>query len=141
MPKFFQDAANADAIAQILDHYERFPDLYKEQVIGSQITDYSQLAGKHWSCAFGKIILLGKDQDWLRLTGRIDAGEDKAGLQIRDGVLALSAYDDASKYLSLSFDKLKMIATLSDSPAAFLLLPTVLAFEKAQEIVDNKSNL
>jgi hypothetical protein len=137
MPKFFQDTANADAITQIIDHYERFPDLYKEQVIGSQIADYSRLAGKHWSCAFGKIILLEKDKEWSVFARYFDEREDKAGLQIRDGVLALAAYDDASKYLSLSFDKLKMIAILSDSPAAFLLLPTVLAFEKAQEIVDN----
>jgi len=137
MPKFFQDSANADAIAQIIDHYEMFPDLYKEQVIGSQITDYSRLADKHWSCAFGKIILLEKDKEWSVFARYFDEREDKSELQIRDGVLALAAYDDASKYLSLSFDKLKMIAILSDSPAAFLLLPTVLAFEKAQEIVDN----
>jgi hypothetical protein len=51
--------------------------------------------------------------------------------------LALLAYDDASKYLEMSTEKLKIISTLSEHPAAILLLPAVIAFEKK---IDNKSN-
>ena len=54
---------------------------------------------------------------------------------VRGALLALVAYDDASKYLDLSSEKLKMIIALSEHPAAILLLPAVIAFEKE---VDNK---
>jgi hypothetical protein len=45
-------------------------------------------------------------------------------------ILALIAYDDAAKYLNMSVDQLKMWAILSEEPAAILLLPAVIAFEK-----------
>ena len=51
-----------------------------------------------------------------------------------DAVVALIAYDDAAKYLSMPSDQLKTWATLSDDPAAILLIPAVLAYEQISEV-------
>ena len=50
-----------------------------------------------------------------------------------DAVLALIAYDDAAKYLAMSSDELKAWAVLSKNPAAILLIPAVIAYERISE--------
>lgn len=52
----------------------------------------------------------------------------------RDAIMALIAYDDAAKYLDMTPDRLKTWAVLSEEPAAVLLLPVVIAFEKLSEL-------
>ena len=47
---------------------------------------------------------------------------------------ALIVYDDASKYLEMSSDQLRVWAILSEDPAAVLLLPAVIAFERINEL-------
>jgi hypothetical protein len=51
-----------------------------------------------------------------------------------DAVKALIAYDDASKYLEMASDQLHVWAILSETPAAVLLLPAVIAFERIREL-------
>jgi len=63
------------------------------------------------------------------LTAAINAAWPAA----RDSILALIAYDDAAKYLEMSSYELKIWAALSEEPAAVLLLPAVIAFEKIKE--------
>ena len=53
----------------------------------------------------------------------------------RDAMLALVAYDDSAKYLSLDFAELKCIVDSTRHPAAVLLLPAV----KARELINNKA--
>ena len=50
-------------------------------------------------------------------------------------ILALVAYDDSAKYLSLDFAELKCIVDSTRHPAAVLLLPAV----KARELINNKA--
>jgi hypothetical protein len=50
------------------------------------------------------------------------------------GAAALIAYDDASKYLDMPSDQLRVWAILSETPAAVLLLPAVIAFERINEL-------
>ena len=52
----------------------------------------------------------------------------------RGAVLALITYDDAAKYLDMSSDQLKTWEILSEDPAAVLLLPAVVAYEKIDEL-------
>ena len=52
----------------------------------------------------------------------------------RGAILALIAYDDAAKYLVMSSDQLKIWAILSEDPAAVLLSPAVIAYEKIDEL-------
>jgi hypothetical protein len=51
----------------------------------------------------------------------------------RNAVLAFIAYDDAANYLAMPSDQLKAWAILSENPAAILLLPVVIAYERISE--------
>jgi len=63
-----------------------------------------------------------------------DATRDAARASALDTILALVAYDDAAKYLDMPFDQLRVWAILSEDPAAVLLLPAVIAYEKIDEL-------
>lgn len=52
----------------------------------------------------------------------------------RDSIMALIAYDDAAKYLDMPSDQLNTWAILSEEPAAVLLIPAVIAFERISEL-------
>ncbi len=52
----------------------------------------------------------------------------------RDAIMALMAYDDSAKYLTMPSEQLKTWAFLSEDPAAILLLPAVIAYEKISEL-------
>jgi hypothetical protein len=47
-----------------------------------------------------------------------------------NAIMALIAYDDSTKYLDMSSEILKTWAIITEDPAAFLLFPAVIAFEK-----------
>jgi hypothetical protein len=63
-----------------------------------------------------------------------DADLDAAQYASNDASLALIAYDDSSKYLEMPSDHLRILAILSETPSAVLLLPAVIAFEKIREL-------
>ena len=63
-----------------------------------------------------------------------DAACWTAGDAARDAARALIAYDDCAHYLDMSSEQLKSWAILSESPAAVLLLPAVIAFEQINEL-------
>ena len=63
-----------------------------------------------------------------------DAARDAARVTAGYAALALIAYDDCAHYLNMSPDRLRAWATLSESPAAVLLLPAVIAFEQINEL-------
>ena len=62
------------------------------------------------------------------------AAGDAAWDAARDAARALIAYDDCAHYLDMSSEQLKSWAILSESPAAVLLLPAVIAFEQINEL-------
>ena len=64
-----------------------------------------------------------------------NAARDAEYYPARDAMLALVAYDDSAKYLSLDFAELKCIVDSTRHPAAVLLLPAV----KARELINNKA--
>ena len=51
----------------------------------------------------------------------------------RNSILALIIWDDSSKYLDMLSDELRVWAELSGNPAAVLLLPAVIAFERIEQ--------
>ena len=63
-----------------------------------------------------------------------DAAQGAAWYAARDAALAFIAYDDAANYLSMPSDQLKVWATLSENPAAILLIPAVIAYERISEL-------
>jgi len=62
------------------------------------------------------------------------AARDAAMGAAMGAAAALIAYDDASKYLEMPSDHLRIWAILSEDPAAILLLPAVVAFERINEL-------
>ena len=64
-----------------------------------------------------------------------NAARDAEYYPARDAMLALVAYDDSAKYLSLDFAELKCIVDSTRHPAAVLLLPAV----KARELIEVKN--
>jgi hypothetical protein len=48
--------------------------------------------------------------------------------------MALIAWDTSAKYLDMSSDQLTVWMHLSEDPAAVLMLPAVIAFEKINEM-------
>jgi hypothetical protein len=83
-----------------------------------------------WDAASDTLYKLGRFSIWNDAVFR-----QSPNYIVRDACQALITYDDAGKYLDLSSEKLKMIIALSEHPAAILLLPAVVEFEKE---VDNK---
>jgi hypothetical protein len=71
-----------------------------------------------------------------------DAAMDAAMYAARDASMnaawaataALIVYDDASKYLEMPVDQLRFWAILSEIPAAILLIPAVIAFERIRKL-------
>ena len=54
---------------------------------------------------------------------------------VSDAVLALAAYDDIEHYFLSSYEELRLIAELSQHPAAILLLPAI----KARELIEARN--
>jgi hypothetical protein len=63
-----------------------------------------------------------------------DAAWDVARSAAFEAILALFAYDDCEQYLSMTSEQLRMWATLTEQPAAVLLLPAVIAFEQIKKM-------
>jgi hypothetical protein len=64
----------------------------------------------------------------------LDAARYAARYAALDAIAALIAYDDASKYLDMPSDQLRVWAIISENPAAILVLPAVIAFERINEL-------
>ena len=52
----------------------------------------------------------------------------------RDAIAALVAYDHASKYFGMPSDQVRLWATLSEEPAAILMLPAVVLRERIEQV-------
>ena len=80
-----------------------------------------------WDADWDAAGLLARDAAW-------DAARNAAYYAARGAILALIAYDDAAKYLTMPSDQLRVWAALSENPAAILLIPAVIAFERTDEL-------
>ena len=63
-----------------------------------------------------------------------DAARPAAWDAARSASMALIAYDDSAKYLDMPSEQLRVWSILSEDPAAILLLPAVVAFERINEL-------
>ena len=64
----------------------------------------------------------------------IGASHGAPGPGARAAILALVTYDDCDQYLNMSSDQLRVWSLLTEHPAAILLLPAVIAFERIKEL-------
>jgi hypothetical protein len=94
---------------------------------------------KEWAQARGQAWRQARDQAWRQ--ARLQAWKqaynqayDQAWGQASYACLALIAYDDSVKYLSMTSDQLKVWIELSEDSAAILLLPMVQVKEKLNQL-------
>jgi hypothetical protein len=75
------------------------------------------------------------DASWDEVRDAVqDAVQDAVWDAVRDAALAFIAYDDAADYLAMPSGQLKAWAILSENPAAILLIPAVIAYERISEL-------
>ena len=122
---------NARYIDRVLESVKSHPEIWEAAWNGARLAA--------WNAAR----LAASDAAWVAAS---DAASDAARLAASDAawvaasdaawgpIAALIAFDDAGKYLDMPSDKLRVWAILSEDPAAVLLIPAVIAFERINEL-------
>jgi len=122
---------NAHHIDRVLESVNSHPKIWGAARDAAHNEDwdaaYVAAQGAAYVAAQAAAYVAAQDAAWF-------AARDAARFAARDAIAALIAYDDASKYLDMPSDKLRVWAILSEEPAAVLLLPAVIAFEKISEL-------
>ena len=122
---------NACHIDRVLKSVKSHPEIWD--------ADWSAARGTAWNAAWGAAhsAALSASRIAALDASKVTAWNTSLGaakLATMDATAALIAYDDASKYLDIPSDKLRVLAILSEDPAAVLLLPAVIAFEQINEL-------
>jgi hypothetical protein len=119
---------NAHHIDLVLESVKSHPEIWATWD-EAWVVDPSRVA------AWNAIWLAAREASWLAYRDAAwNAARDAAEVVAWYAAIALIAYDDASKYLDMPVDQLRVWAILSEEPAAVLLLPAVIAFERIREL-------
>jgi len=79
-------------------------------------------------------LVLGRAAARARLRRQLQRRRLASGSAARAAILALVVYDDCEQYLNMHSKQLRVWATLTEHPAAVLLLPAVTAFERIKKL-------
>ena len=135
---------NSHHIDRVLESVKSYPEIWDEAWVAFK--DATRLEARDEARLAAFDATLGAARDVVRdaalyaamnaaMNAATDAATDAALGAVRGAVAAaLIAYDDSSKYLEMSSDHLRIWAILSEDPAAVLLLPAVVAFERINEL-------
>ena len=106
-----------------MNAWSHLPNAHHIDRVLESVKSHPEIWDAAWSAA--------RDAAWnAAWSAAFDAVQDAALYAARSAIAALIAYDDSSKYLDMPGDRLRIWAILSEDPAAVLLLPAVIAFEK-----------
>ena len=122
---------NAAHIDRVIASVNKYPEIWAEawNAVRGATLDAA------WDAAWCAAHNAARDEDWDAVQDAIDDTDRGAASHAAcDATLALIAYDDSAKYLSMTSEELKVWAYLSEHPAAILLLPAVIAFERIKEL-------
>jgi hypothetical protein len=128
---------NAYHIDRVLESVKSHPEIWDATWDEAWVVDPIRVA------AWNAIWLAAREASWLAYRdaaydaaygAALGVDRDESWVAARDAAIALIAYDDASKYLEMDSDQLRVWAILSETPAAVLLLPAVVAFERINEL-------
>jgi hypothetical protein len=128
---------NAYHIDLVLESVKSHPEIWDAIWDEAWVGDSSRVVAWNaiWLAAREAIWLAARDASYDAALGAArGVARDGAWDAARDAAIALIAYDDASKYLDMPSDQLRIWAILSEDPAAVLLLPAVVAFERINEL-------
>jgi hypothetical protein len=130
---------NSHHIDRVLESLKSHPEIWGEAWVAFK--DATRLAVRDEARLAAFDATLGAARDVVRdaafdatLGAVRDVVRDAALYAARSAITALIAYDDSSKYLDMPSDKLRVWAILSEDPAAVLLIPAVIAFERISEL-------
>jgi hypothetical protein len=122
---------NAHHIDRVLESEKSHPEIWDAAMNAArdaaEVVDWYAAMNADWYAA--RIAALDADRD-----AAMNAARDAAWGAAWGAITALIAYDDASKYLEMTSDQLRVWAILSEDPPAVLLLPAVVAFERINEL-------
>jgi hypothetical protein len=128
---------NAHHIDRVIESVKSHPEIWDAIWDEAWVGDSSRVVAWNaiWLAAREAIWLAARDASYDAALGAArGVARDGAWDAARDAAIALIAYDDASKYLDMPSDQLRIWAILSEDPAAVLLLPAVVAFERINEL-------
>ena len=130
---------NAAHIDRVIESSNSYPEVWDAAVAEGRDAVRDAVRGAAWNAA--RDAVRGAARDAVR-----DAAQDavrgaawnaawySAWYAARGAALAFIAYDDAANYLAMPSDQLKAWAILSENPAAILLFPAVIAYERISEL-------
>jgi hypothetical protein len=115
---------NSHHIYRVIESAESHPEIWSAawDTIGDMASDAIWDAATAAVRDAARVMVL--DAVWIRIAARGAAGDAAWG-----AITALIAYDDCDSFLDMPYEQLKVWALLSEEPAAFLLLPAVIALE------------
>jgi hypothetical protein len=122
---------NAQHIDRVLESVTSHPEIWDEAWDTDRSAAHSAALNASRVAALDASRVAARD---AAMAAARNASWGAAKLATMDATAALIVYDDASKYLDMPSDQLRVWAILSEDPAAVLLLPAVIAFEKISEL-------
>ena len=125
---------NAPHIDRILEHVEQYPLKWSAAQGAARGAAWSTAQGAARDTAWSAAWSAARNAAWnaARNAARNaawSAAWNAAWNAVRDATDALIAWDDCAYLLDLTPETVRGIARVSDSPAAFLLLPAVIALQ------------
>ncbi len=123
---------NAKHIDRVLQSANQYPDIWREIWFAARSSIPDTTWNVAWSEAWLAMIGAGVTQIVKHVCNNDHEMLGK-GLA-RSSLLTLITYDDCEQYLSMTSEELRLWSLLSNNPAAILLLPAVIAFERIAEL-------
>ena len=90
---------------------------------------------QEWTDAHNAAWCLALYETWGAAWHQAQTAAQTAALNsARNAISALVAYDHAGKYFDMPSDQVRVWATLSEEPAAILMLPAVVVRERIEQV-------
>ena len=125
---------NAHHIDWVLASLKETPELWAEARDESWDAVWDAAWVAVWDAAWVAAWVAARDAVWDAAWVAVwDAAWVAARDAARSVISALVAYDDCDQFLSMSYERLKVWAVLSEDPRAILLLPMVYVSEQLNE--------
>jgi hypothetical protein len=129
--KAWSHLPNAHYIDQVIESVKENPEIW----IAAWVASIDMASKEAWNAALNAAwtaaLNAARKEAWNAARfAAMDAAMDAARNAARSAIAALIAWDDSIKYLDMPSDRLRVWVILSEYPAAILMLPAVIAFEK-----------